>query len=406
MSRLGCWKRIAMRGPSRRGPQGAPGGALVLAVALLFAMGCGGQDSWSVELDGEASTPVLSPRGSILVVTSAPALYSLNEDGTTQWRVALEGSAEGTESTDGPLGPVVFQDGDIVVPVGSSALARFSADGHKRWQVVLPSPLTAELAALADGSVAAPGAEGTLAVVRADGVPTMEYRDVPAGALSWTAAPMVTAEGALVGVLGGRMVVRVEKDGTRKWLHQTQSTTQALALGPEGSTVYLSRSGSADLASGRGLIVLGHDGQERWRALLPEGAFYEPAVEFSGAVHVVSTGYAQGPLLARYERGVPRQAVELPALAVSGPLLAAGGERVVRLEKDQLQVYSAQGMLLQQVSLPSWRTTPLLVEGGALFATAGSTVHRVQLDVEGMARAPWARPRADSRSSGALRFMP
>jgi hypothetical protein len=67
---------------------------------------------------------------------------------------------------------------------------------------------------LPDGSVAVPGNAGTLLVIRADGTKGMEFRDeTSSSVLSWSVAPAVTADGALVGVLGSRSVIRMTSCG-------------------------------------------------------------------------------------------------------------------------------------------------------------------------------------------------
>jgi PQQ-like domain len=381
--------------------------ALLLLLLLATAgLACGGpsEAAWRLELDGEASTPALGRDGSIIVVTTAPSLLSVSAEGKVRWSIPLQGSVPYYDAPiDGPIGPMVLGDGDIIAPLSATSVARYSPDGELRWRAELPQALTAGFATMPDGSVMAACKEATLVHIGPQGTIRLVFRDNSgSGSSPWTAPPVILDDGSLVGVLGTSRVVRIAPDGTQLFSYPVPGMTNAVALGPDQSIIYVSRIGSSSFGGVRGVVALSPEGTVRWSSPLPEGAEVEAVVGADGVVHAVSVAGGGTSKLLRTASTGPQQEVALSANALTGPLLGADGSRIVRTRDDFLTVIDRDGETVEFAVLPAWRTPPVLDAGGALFATAGRELLRIQVSVDALASGGWARPRGDNRSSGTV----
>jgi outer membrane protein assembly factor BamB len=182
----------------------------------IYGLDRDGTQVWRTDMPDQTwSSPAIDPAtGRLAVGNNAMVsllganLWSLDSDGTTDWRLS-------TSNGSIAASPMIARNGEIVVGGFDGYVHAFAADNHEElWTFATRDHIYASPAELPDGTIVQPSTDGTIYAL-----------DPDTGALRWSfdtlepirSSPAVDADGRIyVGSGEGRLFV-LDPDGTLRW---------------------------------------------------------------------------------------------------------------------------------------------------------------------------------------------
>ncbi len=235
----------------------------------LHAIGPDGEQRWQKPVFGPVWSAAAVLGDTVYVGSDADTFFALDAaDGTTRWRIHVDGDADGAVST-APDGSLRFTAGPDLYAV--------EPDGAIRWRFRAPGPFVLSTPAVdGDGTVYIGSVDDHLYAVDAEG--RMRWAYATDGDIS--SSPAIGDDGTIYFGSDDQRVHAVTRDGELRWKAELGGYVRApVALGRDGSVI------AAVYGPSPRLVALeASTGDERW--------YFPVGIEES-----TERGIASGPLV-------------------------------------------------------------------------------------------------------------
>lgn len=306
--------------------------------------------TWSFPGRGSMqSTPILSPDGTIYIVSDPGTLYAINPTGLLQWNFDASGVVNAP--------PTRAPDGTLYLGDSGSLLTALNPDGTVQWVARLISPARGSPIHISNRVVVATTV-GQISAFDTQG------REIWTHDLEAESTPLaLTSDGALLVMDATGTATRLNRDGQVDWRIPLGNEFWSAPVPDSSGSVYVVTVGGRILSlDARGLV--------RWTSDLNVPVVAPPLVGNDGRVYVASCdgvlsalAAADGSLLWRFanERGTTSCVPTPPAQDIDGTLyLGTDDERLLAIDTD--------GMLRWQVQLRGMtRARPAIAPDGTLY---------------------------------------
>lgn len=369
---------------------------LWFTVVIFMLQPLRGQDGsvrWTYATGGNiVSSPALGDEGIVIVGANDNLVHAVQPgDGSVQWTFDTEFDVRR------PI--VVAEDGTIYAANEMGVIIALNPDGTERWRFDsgLESPVTADMALAADGTLYAGIGGSTQATL---------YAVNPDGSLFWMFSPNTSVRGIAIG-LDGLIVITdangriygIDPFGVLQWDEDySSSINSSPAIGADG-TIYVGYNSTTTSF----VAVSPEDGSLIWEATLGrisasaatgvDGTIYVPVANRADEGSVVALNPVDGSQIWQFDVGGRVQTT--PAVGFDGCIYfgADTGEfyalRPDGTQKWVLEVGSAV------------RSSPTIAENGTIFFGANNRLlYAVRSSSAGLAASSWPKIQRDAGNTG------
>lgn len=280
----------------------------------ILAVRPNGTMSWEFEADGPMLSSAVGDDGTIYVGSHDNHTYALNPDGTLKWRLHAEGVV--TSPTIGPDGTLytevrTYHNDKYFYAWEDRYLYSMDPDGTLNWKKMIePSHFGSGLAIALDGTIyygIDEHVHGTLVALNKDGSLRWKHELDNNTDPSWTeSSPMIGADGTIYIATGGgsswagnQQLYAINPNGTRRWAIPIDPLYPGTALGPRNE-IYLS-----SILFGR-ITAIGPNGKGLWSYDVQDDARWTdlstPAVGRDGTIYFTSQGFEADTFLLALDR--------------------------------------------------------------------------------------------------------
>lgn len=323
-------------------PAVSPDGTIYVGAQdnTLYAIAANGALKWRFQAgDWIDATPAIAPDGTIYVGSWDGKLYALRDEGSAPRKLW-----EFSTGTDNYIysSPALAADGTIYFGAGDANLYAVRPDGTLKWTFPAGDWIDSSPALGANGLIYYGSWDGRVYAIRDEGPAAREVWRFATGGPVLTSPALGRDHTVYIGSNDGHLYALDATTGAKRWDFAAGGTLESSpAIGPDGAIYFGGSTGF--------LHALNADGSLRWKLSTIDPVASTPAVRADG---VVVFGAGDSTIYAIDATGVLRWKFTSGDWVDSSPVVAANGAIYVGSYDKKLYAFNSGGSSASRVS--SW----------------------------------------------------